>query len=175
MIKSTTKKLVLLASLLIIVQILPKNVYAKTSGFLGLSIGYYNLFDDNHNASNFRAEYHPNKSIIFKKLKPWLGLELTNNASIWAGFGLKLEFNPSNKIFITPSLGIGLYKHGSSKDIDLSHQIEFRTQIEFAYKLSNEKRIAIAFSHLSNASLDKINPGTEAISLYYYTPVSWFW
>ena len=147
------------------------NLHAKDSGFLGLSLGYYNISDHDKNSVDLRAEYRPDISVVFKKLKPWLGIQVTTNASLWAGGGLLLEFEPTKNIFITPSLGVGFYAHGDD-DIDLSHPIQFRSQIEIAYRLENQSRVALAFSHMSHAGLGGYkNPGAESLLLYYHTPI----
>ncbi len=164
------KNITLFSLTLLILTISPSTLLAKETGFLGLSVGYYNILDGNNESISFRAEYRPAKSIIFKQLKPWLSVQTTLNASLWGGAGLLWEFKPTPQIFITPSLGIGLYRHGRG-DVDLSHPLQLRSQIEFAYSLKDKTRIALAFSHMSNAGLSHKNPGTEELSLYYYMPI----
>ena len=79
-------------------------------------------------------------------------------------------FPPSTEVTLNdPGAGVGAYSEGNGKD--LGHAIEFRTQVEFARRLRNDARIAIALSHISNASLGDENPGAEILSLYYSIPV----
>ncbi len=48
--------------------------------------------------------------------------------------------------------------------------MEFRSQIEFAYRFDDRSRLGVAVSHMSNASLGESNPGTESAMLYYSLP-----
>ena len=143
---------------------------AANTGFFGLSIGYYNVLDNNDHATDFRLEYRPATSLVFKNLRPWTGLEITTHGSLWAGGGLLYDINLGKNLYLTPSFGAGYYAHGKG-DKNLSHPVQFRSQIELAYALKNESRISLAFSHLSNAHLGKHNPGTEVLSLYYHYPI----
>ena len=143
---------------------------ANARDYFIFSIGYYDVLDNN-DALDLRAEYRPN-SVIFKKLpglRPWAGLQLTSHASAWLGGGLLYDYDINEKLRLTPMLGVGLYTQGSS-DLDLGHPIEFRSQLELSYKLENDTRIGLGFSHTSNAGLDSDNPGTEIISLSWHVP-----
>lgn len=145
---------------------------AQSTGFLGLSIGYFGALQDDK-AIDFRAEYRPDSHVFLKGLKPWMGLQLTTDATLWAGGGLLYDFELSPKWRLTPSLGVGYYAQGHS-DLDLGHPIEFRTQLELAYEFSSGQRAALAFSHMSNAGLSDDNPGTEVIGLYWHIPLGKF-
>ena len=70
---------------------------------------------------------------------------------------------------LTPSLAAGLYEDGDGKD--LGHIVEFRSSLELAYRFDNRARLGLSFYHLSNASLDDNNPGTEVFSLNYSIPL----
>ena len=59
-----------------------------------------------------------------------------------------------------PGLGVGYYSRGSS-DLDLGYPIEFRSQLEVVKDLSAQNSLGLAVSHLSNADLDKDNPGVD--------------
>ena len=69
------------------------------------------------------------------------------------------------RIVLTPSFAPGYYHEGSG--LDLGHALEFRSQIEFAYRFDDRSRIGVAVSHMSNASIADENPGTESAILYY--------
>lgn len=148
------------------------NANAKDIGFLGLSVGYYNALDNDNNSASVSVEYRPNTSIVFKKLKPWLGLQVNSNYSIWGGVGLLLEFEPKENTFITTSFGVGLYSHGNN-DINLSHPIQFRSQIELGYIFKNKNRMSVAFNHISHGGLGgDYNPGAESLLLYFHAPIN---
>ena len=130
--------------------------------------GYFDVTDD-WGAAEFRAEWHGNK--IYKKLRPLGGLMATSNGAYYGYAGLVADFELSDRIIFSPSFAPGIYiKGGSAKK--LGHWIEFRSMAELSYKLDSGARLGLAIYHLSNASLDDFNPGTEVISLSYTVPVS---
>ncbi|MCB1782916.1 MAG: acyloxyacyl hydrolase [Alphaproteobacteria bacterium] len=137
-------------------------------GFLSFSLGMYNTLD-RPKMLNTRLEYRPESIVFFKKLKPWAGLELNSELSLWAGAGMLADFDLGRHFILTPSFGAGYYARGRSRH-DLSFPLEFRSQLELAYQFKNRSRLALAFSHTSNASLGRPNPGEEVLSLYYHVP-----
>lgn len=143
---------------------------AGTRGFLGLSLGVYDVLD-NEEAADLRAEYRPNVSFVFKRLKPWAGIEVTSDASLWAGGGFLFDINLGKRFVLTPSIGAGYYAPGHS-DKDLGYPLMFRSQLELAYAFDSGCRLGVSFSHLSNASLGSDNPGTESFNVYYHVPLS---
>lgn len=161
------KALLVIAALITFHQ---QHVQAAEGDFISIAAGYYDAFDD-YEAMDFRVEYRPN-SIVFNidNLKPWAGLELTSNGSLWAGGGLLYDWNFHENWHLTPSLGIGLYTQNSD-DKDLDHPLEFRSQLEISYEFDFGSRLGLGFSHTSNASLGDRNPGTEALSLYWHIPL----
>ena len=135
---------------------------------LNFAIGYYDVFDE-QDGFDLRAVYRPNSVVFIDNLKPWAGLELTSQGSIWAGGGLLYDWNFKDNWHFTPSLGVGLYTDGGS-DKDLDHPIQFRSQLEIAYEFENQHRIGLSLSHMSNSGLGDHNPGTEVISLNWSYP-----
>jgi lipid A 3-O-deacylase len=136
--------------------------------YLSLGLGAYEVLDSDTSA-DVRVEYR-HGTPLFWKIKPWAGLEATTDGSIWGGGGVLADFNLADNIYLTPSLGVGLYTDGGS-DTDLGSPIEFRSQLEGGYQFLNGHRVGVAFSHISNAGLDNDNPGTEILNLYYHIPV----
>ncbi|MEM6781069.1 MAG: acyloxyacyl hydrolase [Pseudomonadota bacterium] len=134
---------------------------------LSFGAGWYDIMDDD-SAADFRLEYRPDQK-IFWEFKPWVGGEVTSEASVWGGGGILLDLNISDSVYITPSFGAGLYTKGGS-DLDLDFPIQFRSQIEAGMKFDGGQRVGLSFGHLSNASLGDSNPGTEVLNLYYHVP-----
>ena len=93
--------------------------------------------------------------------------------STWTGGGILADFyiDEGQTVYVTPSFGAGLYSQGDS-DLDLGSAIEFRSQIEGGYEFDNGHRVGAAFGHISNASIDEDNPGTEILNLYYHVPTN---
>lgn len=132
--------------------------------YLHISAGLFDVGEGNE-AVDFRAEYRPAHDICaIKNFRPFAGLELTHEGSVWLGGGVLYNFNLTPQWSLTPSLGAGYYAQGNS-DLDLDFPLIFRTQLEAAYTYDNDVKLTLSFAHLSNASLSGHNPGTEVISL----------
>ncbi len=141
------------------------------NSYISAGLGVWDIGDDD-DAADFRLEYRPD-STLFWKIKPWVGTEITSDWSTWTGAGILADFylDDEESIYLTPSFGAGLYTQGSS-DLDLGSVIEFRSQIEGGFEFENAHRVGVAFGHISNASIDEDNPGTEILNVYYHVPVN---
>lgn len=147
--------------------IVPAARAQEDQALLAGGVGVFDLIQDDDTAMDFRIEYRHGSGLwIFK---PWFGLEATSDGALYGLGGVLADFNLSPNIVLTPSFGVGAYAEGDGKD--LGHVIEFRSQIEVAYRFDNASRLGLAFSHISNAGLGTENPGTEVINLYYALPV----
>lgn len=149
----------------------PGKALASGSGFLGLSVGYYDVFpEDDAQTPNFRAEYRPDIPLAFKEIKPWVGLDLSADAALWVGGGFLIDLKLTDHIYFTPSLGAGYYNRGYN-NTDLGFPLIFRSQFELGYQFDSGSRLALSFSHMSNCSLDEDNPGVEMLNVYYHIPL----
>lgn len=156
-----------LFALFISALVLNAPAYAEDGNLLSMGTGSYDVGNDD-NAGDFRLE-HRWGAPVWWEFKPWIGGEITTDGSIWAGGGVLADFRVADQLILTPSFGVGVYDEGDS-DLDLGHPIEFRSQIEASYEFSNMNRLGLAFGHISNASLDENNPGTEILNLYWHLP-----
>ena len=160
------------------------SIASKGTSVFGLGI-YDIKFDgsEKNQATDFRYEYRSNNSLLdigpeednFFFLKPFFGIELTNDSASYFLTGIYIEDNlgelfegDKSKFFFTPSFGAGIYDDGSGKK--LGNDIQFRTSLELSYELVNKNRIGISFSHISNANLGDKNPGVEILSFSYHIP-----
>ena len=64
-----------------------------------------------------------------------------------------------------PTFVPGVYRQADGRD--LGYPLEFRSQLEVGHRLRAGPRIAVAFSHLSNAGLGSRNPGQESLTINY--------
>ena len=159
-------------------------LYSKGTNIFG--IGIFDVkFDGSatDQSSDFRYEFRGEESILdigpkednFFFLKPFFGVELTNDSASYFLTGIYVEDNlgqlvdgEKSKYYFTPSFGVGIYDDGSGKK--LGNEIQFRTSLEVSYELKNLNRIGISLSHISNANLGDKNPGVEILSLSYHIP-----
>ena len=159
-------------------------VYSKGTNIFGFGIFDVKLDGSaTDQSADFRYEFRSEDSILdigpkednFFFLKPFFGLELTNDSASYFLTGIYVEDNlgqlvdgEKSKYYFTPSFGVGIYDDGSGKK--LGNEIQFRTSLEVSYELKNKNRIGISFSHISNANLGDKNPGVEILSFSYHIP-----
>ena len=99
-----------------------------------------------------------------------LALAGTSTGQGFIGAGVLMDIYFGRRFVVTPSFAPHLY-FGGNDDLDLDYPLEFRSQLEAAYRFDDRSRIGIAVSHYSNASLGDTNPGTESAMLYYAVPI----
>ncbi|HCP00624.1 MAG: deacylase [Alphaproteobacteria bacterium] len=158
----------ILAASVFFVSFCVSAAHADDPDFLVLGGGWYD-WNDNEGAADLRLEYrHDYKLLGFAK--PWFGIEATSETAIYGLGGILVDLYFGRRWVFTPSFGAGAYSDGDGKN--LGHTVEFRSQLEFGYRFDNRSRISLAVSHISNASLDDNNPGTEIATVYYHIPFS---
>ena len=135
--------------------------------FISVSLGAFDTFDDK-TAVEGRVEYRSDRK--FWVFKPFSGFMATSDRAIYGYLGVLVDFYFGRRFVITPSFAPGAWSRGDGKD--LGHWIEYRSQLEFAYRLDDRSRIAVSISHMSNAGLDSTNPGEESVMLTYAVPFS---
>lgn len=138
---------------------------AADPDFLSLSVGAFDVNDD-MTAAEFRVEYR--SKLEWWIFRPFTGLMGNSDGGFYGYGGVLVDVFFGRRFVLTPSFAIGAYDRGSGKD--LGHSIEFRSQIELAYRFDDRSRLAISLDHMSNASLDEVNPGTESLMLTYAFP-----
>jgi len=139
----------------------------ETPAVLSGGVGWFDIAQGDDEAVDFRLEYRHGEDFLF--LKPWGGLEVTSDGSVWGGIGVLVDITFFDNIVLTGSIAPGLYAEGGGKD--LGSAFEIRSQIELGYQFENKSRLSVGFSHTSNASTADDNPGTEVLSLYYHLPL----
>ena len=139
---------------------------------LSFSAGSYDFNRQRDEGTEFRAEDRSDRkfSSFGFNFKPFAALGYTSTSQGFAGAGMLVDFYLDEHYVFTPSLAPHYY-WGENSDLDLGHDIEFRTQLELAYRFDNRSRLGLAISHYSNAGLGDHNPGTETASVYFSFPL----
>lgn len=140
---------------------------AQDPAYLTLGGGYYDVVRADDQAADFRLEYR--SDLEFWYLKPWAGVEATSDGAFYLAGGLLTDIYFGNRIVVTPQAGVGYYNNGDGPD--LGYELEFRTGVEVGYRFDNRSRLAVGFSHISNADLGDTNPGTEILTFTYSIPI----
>ena len=92
-------------------------------------------------------------------LSPITGGFVTENQALYAYTGVEWNFD-LGPINFTPSFAPGLYKEGDGKD--LGHILEFKSEVQASWNLSENSELGMSYNHLSNASLGDKNPGANS-------------
>jgi lipid A 3-O-deacylase len=134
--------------------------------FITVGGGWFD-FNDDRQAAEFRLDWRGRKLLwIFK---PLAGIMATTDQAIYGYAGFLTDFYFGRRIVLTPSFAAGLYEDGDGKD--LGSVIEFRSGLELGWRFDNRSRLSAMVYHISNASIDDNNPGTEVFSVGYSFPL----
>ncbi len=142
---------------------------AKDPDFLSFGVGYFDFNRQKDEGAEFRIEYRSDYE--FWHLRPFVAAGAATSGHGFLGAGILLDIFLGRRVVVTPSFAPHLY-FGGDDALDLDYPLEFRSQIEFAYRFDDRSRLGLALSHYSNAHLSEHNPGTETLSLYYTVPLN---
>ena len=154
----------LLSVIIFLISINSLAIADTGKNYLSTSIGQFDI-NDTKDSAEYRIEYLKGSISKFSpgnlSLKPFYGAMINGDDGKYFYSGIRKDIVLSNKTYLTPSFAVGYYDQGKSKD--LGNDLEFRSQLEFSYKLESMNRIAISVNHISNASLGEQNPGVESM------------
>lgn len=142
---------------------------ADDPAFIAIGAGAYDWNRQKDEGTEVRIEYRHDEK-IFGIFKPLLAAAATDTDSYFVGAGVLVDVYLGNRLVLSPSFAPHYYNGGNNR-LDLDHPLEFRSQLELAYRMDDRSRIGIAVSHYSNAGLGTTNPGTESAIVYYAYPL----
>jgi lipid A 3-O-deacylase len=135
--------------------------------FISIAGGWYDFNRQKDEGGEFRIEYRSDYKLwVFK---PFASFGATTQGQTFTGGGLLIDVYFGRRWVMTPSISANYYTGENSKQ-DLGYPLEFRSQLEVAYRFDDRSRLGVALSHYSNAGLGDENPGTETASVYYSFP-----
>ena len=129
----------------------------------------YNFFTGNFDFSDDKQSalligfQHQNEDLerdtIIGNISPITGGFFTENSAayIYTGFEWNVEMG---ELTFTPSFAPGLYHKGDGKD--LGHTLEFKSEVQLSFNLSQSSKLGLSYNHVSNASLGDKNPGANS-------------
>ncbi len=161
-------KRIFFALLLGFAVILPATTRADDPAFLTIGAGWFDFNRQKDDGAEFRLDYR--SSFKLWHFKPFLTAAGISNGMTFLGGGLLVDVYFGRRYVVTPSFA-ATYWRGKTDELDLGHELEFRSQIEFAYRFDDRSRLGLAVSHSSNASLGDTNPGTETLLVNYSYPL----
>ena len=120
-------------------------------------------FSDHKQAAGLFGLQHQNEDLFRKsflgKLSPVTGGFLTENTALYLYTGVQAEYE-LGFLTITPSFAPGYYNKGGGKD--LGSLLEFKSEIQMSFDLSDSSHLGMSYNHISNASLGSKNPGANS-------------
>jgi len=137
------------------------------NNLLTIGAGFWD-WNDSKTAGLFNIEYR--SGTRYGPFKPMVGGLVNTDHGYYIYAGIRIDLYLTNNIVVTPNFAPGIYGRGDGKE--LGHVIEFRSGLDLAYRRKNGSRIAAEVHHLSNASLDETNPGTETLLFTYSIPLN---
>ena len=129
---------------------------------LNFFTGMFDFSDDTQAAGVFGLQHQNDdlfRNSFLGKLSPITGGFLTENNAFYLYTGAQAEYD-LGLITITPSFAPGYYNYGSGKD--LGSALEFKSEVQLSFNLSDSTELGMSYNHISNASLGDKNPGANS-------------
>jgi hypothetical protein len=124
------------------------------------------MFDwsDDKQASVLVGMQHQNEELFMQtksgiRISPITGGFVTANNAFYVYTGIQSEFE-LGAVTVTPSFAPGYYNYGGGKD--LGYPLEFKSEIQMSFDISEKTHLGMSYNHLSNASLGTKNPGANS-------------
>lgn len=140
---------------------------------LGVNYSDFDKTESHKQSADFRGEYRFGWSFLswedIIQFHPMLGIELTTWDQLYAVGGYAMDLLIGRHFVFTWSEGIGLFNQGEARP--LGSVVEFRSMGEIGYRFNNQMRFTLEASHISNASLTRVNPGEEIAGFYIHIPI----
>lgn len=134
--------------------------------YVSLSAAFFDVLQNNVSSLESRIEYRANSADWIAK--PLIGMMANTDGARYIFSGLFVEFSVTDFFSIIPSFAPGVYIKNYSKD--LHFVLEFRSQIEAIFSITDKFRAGFSFNHISNASLGDENPGVESVGFTIQIP-----
>lgn len=153
---------------LLFILFLPTISIAEEHSAIAVSVGGYDILDTNGLDSEtvqVGVEYRFAPLSSFYNLIPTLGAEITFDGAYWIYAGARYDWSFRPKWTLTPHFAPAAYEEGGG--FDLGHGLEFRFGFDIGYQLTDESRLALGYTHISNANLGDENPGADSVLFTY--------
>jgi hypothetical protein len=141
---------------------------SKNEHQINLYAGMFDFSDDGQSATLFGIQ-HQNETLerntFLGNLSPITGGFVTENSAIYVYTGVEWNVDLGGGFNFTPSFAPGLYSEGDGKD--LGHVLEFKSEIQASFDISDNSSIGMSYNHISNASLGDKNPGANSYMFNY--------
>lgn len=140
---------------------------ATAAGFV-FGIGADGIGGQGTESTAIQLEYHtdPIREYRWGAISGMVVTQVDTDKDTYFGVGLSALSDISEKWFLESSLAVGYYDQGAS-GTNLGGNLQFRTLLGVGYRVSDTSQISLAIDHISNAGIEKFNPGRETVSIRY--------
>ncbi len=138
------------------------------------------LWRSQFEAGSFDVFHKANSEAFDLQLRPgwrlwdfgvFAGGMVTTKSALMGYGGITFDLHLTDHILIMADEAAGYYSRGSDKVLSFGSTVEFRSGIGAAYEFDNGWRIGADIHHISNAGLDKKNPGVEIAAITFSVPL----
>lgn len=166
------KRSILSVAVLVLLAALAGPPAARAQGLvdgLALSAGAFNVLNEDRAAeAGFELRLRPLWEGTADRpwiVRPAVGAMATVDEAIYGYAGFRLEIPLGERFVLAPQTAAGYYERGDGKE--LGGSVQFRSGLELAYRLSPAHSVGAVLYHLSNAGLERPNPGSESLILFW--------
>ena len=148
--------------ILVFLLITTKSFAADDNHQLNFYVGNFDFSDHKQKAMLVGFQHQNedlNRSTLIGNISPITGGFVTENSAAYIYTGFEWNVDLGSFTF-TPSFAPGLYHEGDGKD--LGHVLEFKSEVQVSFDLSQSSQIGLSYNHVSNASLGDKNPGANS-------------
>ena len=147
------KTILLLAGIFLIA--LSAQSYGDENKEYNFFTGMFDFSDDKQAAVLFGFQ-HQNENLeretFLGNVSPITVGFITENSAVYVYTGVEWNVDMGGNLMFTPSFAPGLYHEGNGKD--LGHVLEFKTEIQFSYRASDEASfVTVSYTHLTLPTL----------------------
>lgn len=96
---------------------------------------------------------------------------VTTKSALYGYGGITLDVHLTDNIVVKVDEAVGYYSRGNDKVLAFGSPAEFRSGIGAAYEFDNGWQLGAAIHHISNAGLDRKNPGVEIAAITLAIPL----
>jgi lipid A 3-O-deacylase len=154
-------------SLVLIVILTTSNLFAveeinSNDHQVNFFTGNFDFSDDKQSAYLVGFQHQNenlNRDTFLGNVSPITGGFLTENSAAYIYTGIEWNVEVGKMLF-TPSFAPGIYHEGNGKD--LGHILEFKSEVQLSYAVSDNTSFGVSYNHVSNASLGDKNPGANS-------------
>ena len=128
---------------------------------IGFWAGAFEFESGRNRTAEFGSEYRFEP--VLWRIRPILGGQVTGDGALYVHGGARFDTYLSERWRLSPFASVGFFDPG--RGVDLGSAVEFRSGAELSWQVMPGHRLGLSFYHLSNASLNDRNPGSESLAL----------